>query len=35
MLAKNPDMRWKASDLLRHKYFDLSDDYIDNESDVS
>lgn len=33
MLAKNPHHRWKANDLLKHKFFVNSEDFIENEID--
>ncbi|CAD8114022.1 unnamed protein product [Paramecium primaurelia] len=33
MLAKNPNHRWKATELLKHKFFVPSDDQIENEID--
>lgn len=33
MLAKNPNHRWKATDLLKHKFFVQSEDQIENEID--
>lgn len=33
MLAKNPAQRWSATELLKHKFFASSDDYIESEID--